>query len=191
MQAYLPLTHEPTRSVAIVARTAVDPMNAARDVETAVQSLDRDLPVTKLQPMTALMSEALSRQRLSTVVLAVFALVAMLVAAVGLYGVVAHSVTERTREIGVRMALGAEGRHVLRLFVRQGLVTAAVGTAIGLGGAALLTRVLEHLLFGVTPSDPLTLGSVAFLLLAVALVACYVPARRAARIDPLIALKAD
>ena len=191
MQAFLPLTHEPTRSVAIVARTSVDPMHAARDVETVVQSLDKDLPVTKMQPMTSLMSDAISRQRLSTVVLAVFAIVAMLVAAVGLYGVVAHSVTERTREIGVRMALGAEGRQVLRLFVRQGLLTAAVGTVIGLGGAAVLTRVLENLLFGVKPSDPLTLGAVALLLLVVALVACYVPARRAARIDPLIALKAD
>ena len=124
-------------------------------------------------------------------VLAVFAAVAMLVAAVGLYGVVAHSVTERTREIGVRMALGAEGRQVLRLFVRQGLLTAAAGTAIGLVGAAGLTRVLESLLFGVKPTDPLTLGAVAALLLAVALVACYVPARRASRIDPLIALRAD
>jgi putative ABC transport system permease protein len=191
MQAFLPLTQEPPRSVAIVARTSVDPMNAARDVETVVQSLDKDMPVTKMQPMTALMSDAISRQRLSMVVLAVFAIVALLVAAVGLYGVVAHSVTERTREIGVRMALGAEGRQVLRLFVRQGLLTAAAGTAIGLVGAAGLTRVLESLLFGVKPTDPLTLGIVAALLLAVALVACYVPARRAARIDPLIALRAD
>ena len=191
MQAFLPLTQEPPRSVGIVARTSVDPMNAARDVETVVQSLDKDLPVTKMQPMTALMSGAISRQRLSMVVLAVFAAVAMLVAAVGLYGVVAHSVTERTREIGVRMALGAEGRQVLRLFVRQGLLTAAAGTAIGLVGAAGLTRVLESLLFGVKPTDPLTLGAVAALLLAVALVACYVPARRASRIDPLIALRAD
>jgi putative ABC transport system permease protein len=191
MQAFLPLTQLAPLSVAIVARTSVDPMNATRDVETVVQSLDKDLPVTKMQPMTALMSDAISRQRLSMVVLAVFAIVAMLVAAVGLYGVVAHSVTERTREIGVRMALGAEGRQVLQLFVRQGLLTAAAGTAIGLVGAAGLTRVLESLLFGVKPTDPLTLGVVAALLLAVALVACYVPARRAARIDPLIALRAD
>jgi putative ABC transport system permease protein len=121
----------------------------------------------------------------------VFAIVAVLVAAVGLYGVVAHSVTERTREIGVRLALGAEGRQVLGLFVRQGLVTAAVGTIVGLAGAATMTRVLEKLLFVVKPSDPATLGGVALLLLVVAGVACYIPARRAARIDPLAALRAE
>jgi putative ABC transport system permease protein len=191
MQVFIPITQDTPRSVAIVARTAVDPMNATHDVEGALQAVDRDVPVIKVQPMTALMSDAISRQRLSLVVLAVFAIVAVIVAAVGLYGVIAHSVTERTREIGVRMALGAEGRQVLGLFVRQGLVTAAAGTAVGLGGAALLTRVLEKLLFGVKPSDPATLGAVAILLLVVAGVACYIPARRAARIDPLAALRTE
>jgi putative ABC transport system permease protein len=191
MQVFLPITQETPRSIAIVARTSGEPMNVARDLEAAVQSINHDVPLTKVQPMTALMSDAIARQRLSLVVLAVFAMVAVLVAAVGLYGVVAHSVTERTREIGVRLALGAEGRQVLGLFVRQGLVTAAVGTIIGLGGAAMMTRVLEKLLFGVKPSDPATLGGVAFLLLVVAGVACYIPARRAARIDPLAALRAE
>jgi putative ABC transport system permease protein len=191
MQVFIPIAQETPRSVAIVARTSVEPMNVARDLETAVQSINHDVPLTKVQPMTALMSDAIARQRLSLVVLAVFAVVAVLVAAVGLYGVVAHSVTERTREIGVRMALGAEGRQVLGLFVRQGLITAAAGTIIGLGGAVVLTRALEKLLFGVKPSDPATLGAVAVLLLAVAGVACYIPARRAARIDPLSALRAE
>jgi putative ABC transport system permease protein len=191
MQVFIPFTQETPRSVAIVARTSVDPMRVARDLEAAVQSIDHDIPVTNLQPMTALMSDAIARQRLSLVLLAVFALVAVLVAAVGLYGVVAHSVTERTREIGVRMALGAEGRQVLRLFVWQGLITAAAGTVVGLGGTAVLTRALEKLLFGVTPFDPATLATVAILLLAVAGVACYIPARRAAAIDPLTALRAE
>lgn len=191
MQVFMPLMQEPARSLAIVARTSVDPMHVARDLESVVQSVDHDVPLMRVQPMTALMSDAIARQRLSLVVLAVFAVVAVLVAAVGLYGVVAHSVTERTREIGVRMALGAEGRQVLGLFVRQGLVTAAAGTLVGLGGTALLTRALEKLLFGVKPSDPVTLTAVAVLLLLVAAVACYIPARRAARIDPLAALRAE
>jgi putative ABC transport system permease protein len=191
MQVFMPIAQETPRSVAIVARTSVEPMQVVRDIEAAVQSLNHDVPLTNVQPMTALMSDAIARQRLSLIVLAVFAVVAVLVAAVGLYGVVAHSVTERTREIGVRMALGAEGRQVLGLFVRQGLVTAAAGTVIGLGGAAAVTRVLEKLLFGVKPSDPATLGSVAALILVVAAIACYIPARRAARIDPLLALRAE
>jgi len=191
MQVFIPLTQDTPRSVAIVARTSVEPMRVARDLEAAVQSVNHDVPLTNVQPMTALMSDAIARQRLSLVVLAVFAVVAVLVAAVGLYGVVAHSVTERTREIGVRMALGAEGGQVLGLFVRQGLFTATVGIFIGLAGAAMLTRALEKLLFGVKPSDPATLGSVAVLLLVIAAVACYIPARRAARIDPLTALRAE
>ncbi len=191
MQAFLPLRQEASRSAAIVARTTIEPMSAAAAVEAAVQSLDKDLPVASVKPMTELMRSAIARQRLSTAILSVFAIVAILIAAVGLYGIVAHSVTERTREIGVRMALGAEGRQVLGLFVRQGLVTAAIGTAIGLGGAALLARALESLLFNVKPSDPLTLAAVSSLLLVVAGIACYLPARRAARIDPLLALRAE
>ena len=191
MQVFIPITQDTPRSIAIVARTSVDPMAVARDIEAAVQSVNHDVPLTKMQPMTALMSDAIARQRLSLVVFAVFAIVAVLVAAVGLYGVVAHTVTERTREIGVRMALGAEGRQILGLFVRQGLITATVGTVIGLGGAAVLTRALEKLLFGVKPSDPATLGAMALLLLGIAGVACYIPARRAASVDPLAALRAE
>ncbi|MCA1562924.1 MAG: FtsX-like permease family protein [Acidobacteria bacterium] len=137
------------------------------------------------------MRDAVARQRVSTVILALFSAVAILLAAVGLYGVVSHSVTERTREIGVRMALGAERGQVLRLFVRNGLATAAAGTVIGLAGALALSRSLESLLFEVKPSDPLTFVAVAVLLLAVAMVACYLPARRAAGIDPLLALRTE
>jgi putative ABC transport system permease protein len=121
----------------------------------------------------------------------VFAVVAIVLAAVGLYGVVAHSVTERTREIGVRMALGAEQSSVLRLFVVHGLATAAVGTIAGLAGAAALSRWLEDLLFGVQPTDPATFAAVAGLLLLVSVAACYLPARRAARVDPLVALRSE
>jgi putative ABC transport system permease protein len=147
------------------------------------------LPVTRVLPMTQLMQNAVARQRLSTMIFAVFAIVAIVLAAVGLYGVVSHSVTERTREIGVRMALGAEHAQVLRLFVTHGIVTAAAGTLAGLAGAAVLSRWLETLLFGVQPTDPATLLGVALILLVVAAVACYIPARRAARVDPLVALR--
>jgi len=191
MQAFLPIAQEPSRSVAIVLRTATEPAAIARVVEAAVHQVQPDLPVSRMQAMTQLMQSSVARQRLSATILAVFSIVAIVLAAVGLYGVSSHSVTERTREIGVRMALGAERRQVLRLFVRQGLTTALAGTVAGLGGALLLARWLETLLFGVTPTDPPTLAAVSLLLLAVAAAACYIPARRAARTDPLIALRTE
>jgi putative ABC transport system permease protein len=191
MQAFLPLTQSPSRSVAIVVRTAGDPDALARPVEAAVQALEKELPLTRVLPMTRLMRDAVARQRLSTVILAVFAIVAIVLAAVGLYGVVAHSVTERTREIGVRMALGAEQSQVLQLFVVHGLGTALVGTIAGLGGALMLSRWLEGMLFGVEPTDPVTFAAVALLLLIIAAAACYLPARRASRVDPLVALRCE
>lgn len=191
MQAFLPLEQNPSRSVAIVLRTSTEPETVARAVEAAIQGVEKELPVMRVLPMTRLMQDAVARQRLSTLILGVFAIVAIVLAAVGLYGVVAHSVTERTREIGVRMALGAERAQVLRLFVTHGVVTAAVGTVVGLSGAAVLSRWLETLLFHVEPTDPATFAAVAILLLGVSAVACYIPARRAARVDPLIALRAE
>jgi putative ABC transport system permease protein len=191
LQAFLPLPQAPSRSLAIVVRTSTEPASLARAVESAVQEIEKELPVARLLPMTRLMQNAVARQRLSTVILFVFAVVAIVLAAVGLYGVVAHNVTERTREIGVRMALGAERAQVLRLFVVHGVTTAAAGTIAGLAGAMLLSRWLETLLFRVKPSDPPTLAAVAVLLLAVTAVACYIPARRAARVDPLVALRAE
>jgi putative ABC transport system permease protein len=191
MQTFLPLAQSPTRSLAIVLRTSTDPERLARVVEAAVHRVDKELPVTRITPMTRLMQEGVARQRLSAVILAVFAIVAMVLASVGLYGVVAHSVTERTREIGVRMALGAERAQVVRLFVTQGVLTAAAGTIAGLAGAAGLSRWMETLLFGVEATDPATLGAVASALLIVAAASCYIPARRAARLDPLMALKTE
>ena len=123
--------------------------------------------------------------------LTVFAGVALTLASVGLYGVVAHGVTERTHEIGVRMALGAEARHVLGLVVRQGLSMATIGTAIGVASAIALSRWIQGLLFGVTATDPMTFAAVVATLLAVAFVACYVPAWRATRVDPTTALRAE
>jgi putative ABC transport system permease protein len=191
MQAYLPVTQVAPRSVALVARTAVDPLHLGSGIRAAVQAFDRDLPVTRVTTMEQLMSRSIARQRLSTVILALFAGVALLVAAVGLYGVVAYNVTARTREIGVRMALGARRAHVLRLFIVQGLTMAAAGILLGLVAALSLSRALESLLFGVEPTDIATLTAVAGVLLSVAALACYVPARRASRTDPLVALRTE
>jgi putative ABC transport system permease protein len=191
MQVFLPLTQETPRSVAIVARTAVEPDTLSKALESAVQALQPDLPVMRILPMTSLMSTAVATRRLSTMILAVFGIVAILIAAVGLYGVVSHSVTERTREIGLRMALGAERRTILHLFVGQGLMTAAAGIVVGIAGALGLSSWLRQIVFGVEPTDPVTLAVVATILLGVAAIACYVPARRATRVDPLVALKAE
>jgi putative ABC transport system permease protein len=137
------------------------------------------------------MSSAIARQRLSTVILAVFAGIALVLAAVGLYGVVSQNVTERTREIGLRMALGSGQGAVLRLFVLNGIAIAAVGTVAGLAGAYFLSRWMASMLFEVEPTDALTFTAVPIVLLLVAAIACYIPARRAARLDPLQALRQE
>jgi len=191
LQIFLPLPQLPVRNVAFVVRTSTEPEGLAAALESAVHRVQPDLPVARILAMTQLMTRAVAGRQLSTMIFAVFAAVAMLIAAVGLYGVVSQSVTERTREIGVRMALGAGRRRVLGMFLRQGLVTALVGIAAGTAGAVLLSKWVEQLVFNVAPRDPSTLGAVACLLLAVAALACYVPARRATRVDPLVALKAD
>ena len=191
MQAYLPLVHEPSRSLAIVARAAGDPAALVPAIEGVVQQVNKDLPLYEMRTMDEMLGTSIARQRMSMMVFVVFAVVALTLASVGLYGVVAHGVTERTHEIGVRIALGAEQRHVLGLVVRQGLSMALLGTAIGVAGSVALSRWIQGLLFGVTATDPLTLGAVVAMLLAVALVACYVPAWRATQVDPTTALRAE
>jgi putative ABC transport system permease protein len=191
MQAYLPLVHEPSRSLAIVARTQGDPASLGPAVEGLVEQLNKDLPLFQVRTMDDMLGTSIARQRMSMLVFAVFAVVALTLASVGLYGVVAHGVTERTHEIGVRMALGAEARHVLRLVVRQGLSMALIGMAIGIGASLALSRWIEGLLFGVTANDPATIAGVVVTLLGVALIACYVPAWRATRVDPTTALRAE
>jgi putative ABC transport system permease protein len=160
-------------------------------IEGIIHDLDRDLPVFQVRTMETLLDGSIARERMSMLVFTVFAIVALTLASVGLYGVVAHGVTERTHEIGVRMALGAEARHVLGLVVRQGLTMALVGTVIGVAAAVALSRWIQALLFGVTATDPLTFAAVVATLLAVATVACYIPAWRATRVDPTMALRAE
>jgi putative ABC transport system permease protein len=174
-----------------VIRTAVDPTSLVPPLEGRVRDLDKDLPLMPARTMDQVLDTSIARERVSMIIFVVFAVVALTLASVGLYGVVAHSVAERTHEIGVRMALGAEARHVLGLVVRQGLSTALVGTVIGVAAAVALSRWIRGLLFGVTPTDPATFAAVAATLLAIATLACYIPAWRATRVDPTTALRAE
>jgi putative ABC transport system permease protein len=191
MQAYLPLVHDGARSLALVVRSATEPSSIAAAVEAIVRGLDKDLPLFQVRTMEQMLDASIARERMSMLIFGVFAIVALALASVGLYGVVAHGVTERTHEIGVRMALGAESRHVLGLVVRQGLSMAVVGTVIGVAGAFALSRWIQALLFGVTATDPATFAAVVATLLGVAAIACYVPAWRATRVDPTTALRAE
>jgi len=191
MQVYMPFSQEPTTHVAIVVRTLTEPASLVASLEGAAHSLDRDIPVYSLRTMDQVLQAAIARQRMAMLVLVVFAGVALTLASVGLHGVVSHGVAERRHEIGVRMALGADARQVVRLVVGQGLTTAVIGTVVGVAGALALARSIRGLLFGVTDADPLTFFAVVALVAVVTLVACYLPARRATRVDPTIALRAD
>jgi putative ABC transport system permease protein len=175
--------------VSLLVRTASDPEAFVPAVRRAVQEVDPNQPVYNVQTMGQVVSDSVASQRLSMMLLLVFAAVAVILAAVGIYGVMSYAVAQRTHEIGIRMALGAQGRDVLRMVVRQGMLMVLAGVGVGLLGSLALTRLMSSLLFGVSATDPLTFAGVALLLFAVALVACLVPARRATKVDPMIALR--
>ena len=156
-----------------------------------MNAMDRTLPIIRLRTMDDVFSDSISRRRFLAQLLGVFAGLALVLAAVGTYGVLSYLVTERQREIGIRMALGADRTSVLSLVLRQGLSTAVIGLVIGVAGALGLTRLARSLLVEVQPADPLTFGTVAGVITLVALAACVVPARRATRVDPMVALRAD
>ena len=177
------------RSTNVVIRTTTDPMSIVGGVRNVVHDMDPDQPIARVQPMTAWVDASVSTQRYRTTLLALFAALAMVLAATGIYGVMSYTVAQRTHEIGVRMALGARRHDVLKLVVRQGMMLALVGVVLGLVGASLLTRVMSTLLFQVTARDPITFAVVAALLIAVAFFACFVPALRATKVDPLVALR--
>jgi predicted permease len=188
---YFPQTQFPARSLYVTVRSGADPASLSAAVVREVHALDPDLPVARVQVMDRWVEQSLARQRFSTALLAAFAGVALLLAAIGIYGVTTYLVAQSTREIGIRLALGASQRVVLGQVLREGMTVAVSGAATGLAGALALARLMDGLLFGVHARDPLTFAAVAGGLLAVALVATYLPARRAARVDPLVALRAD
>ena len=173
----------------LAVRTNVDPLNVASMVTNSIREVDAEVPLLNIQTMEESVSASLSPQRFTMLLLVAFAGTALLLAAAGIYGVMAYMVTRRTQEIGVRMALGAAASDVLRLVIGQGMWTTAIGVAIGIGGAFALTRSMQSLLFGVSTTDPMTLGAVVLLLAAVSVFACWVPARRATKVDPLVALR--
>lgn len=159
------------------------------EVKKEVWSLDRQIPVSNVQSMDELLSVSLAEERFDMLLLGAFAGLALILAAVGIYGVMAYTVSQRTHEIGIRIALGAQRGDVVRLVVGQGAKLALAGIIVGLAGAFALTRLMASLLFDVTPTDPLTFAAVAIVLAMVALAACYIPARRAMRVDPMTALR--
>ncbi|HSE38534.1 MAG TPA: FtsX-like permease family protein, partial [Blastocatellia bacterium] len=175
----------------LVVRTTGDPLALTSAVRAAVQSVDKDQPVSNIASIAQIISNSVGEPRFRTLLLSVFAALALILAGVGIYGVMSYTVARRTHEIGIRMALGARPGDTIRLVVGEGLTLALIGVAVGLAGAFWLTRLLSSLLFGVSATDPLTFAVIAVLLTSVAAVACYIPARRAARVDPMIALRCE
>lgn len=175
----------------LVVRTKSDPAAIAAAVRQAVWAVDKDQPVSNVRTLDQVFAAAISQERFQALMLGLFAALALLLACVGLYGVISYAVVQRTHEIGVRMALGAQPVDVLRLVIRQGMTLTLAGLVVGIVAGTFVTRVLTDMLFGVTPRDPLTFAGVPVLLVVVAFLACYIPARRATRIDPLTALRAE
>jgi predicted permease len=175
--------------MSLAVRTTGDPLNVASMLTNAIREVDAEVPLLNVRTMDASVSASLSPQRFTMLLLAAFAGTALLLAAAGIYGVMAYMVTRRTREIGVRMALGAVAGDVLKLVIGQAMWTTAVGVVIGVAGSLALMRTMQSMLFGVRATDPLTVIGVVLLLAAVSLLACWIPARRATKIDPLVALR--
>jgi putative ABC transport system permease protein len=172
-------------------RTAVDPLTLQAAVRREIQAVDREAPASNIRTMEQYLAASVAPRRFNLWLLTVFAGVALALAASGLYGVISYGVAQRRHEIGIRMALGARGSDVLKLVIGQGMALAIIGVALGLVASLALTRLMETLLFSVSATDPLTFIAIALLLILVALLACYIPARRAAKVDPLIALRCD
>jgi predicted permease len=186
---YYPITQQARSGMAIVLKTGLDPQTLVSQLRSAVQSLDPEQPVSDVRTMDQWIARSLENRRSPMVLLAIFGGVALVLSAIGIYGVLAFGVAQRVREFGIRQALGADRRSILSLVFAQGLKTAGVGVVIGLGMSIALTRYMQSVLFGVTPYDLTVFGGVTVLLLAVAAAACYIPALRATRIDPMVALR--
>jgi len=195
-EIYRPLNQIPskykagyTRATDMLVKTSVNPLSLVGAIKKEIRLIDEAQPIAQVQTLDDKLSNSMAPQRLNLLLLGIFALIALSLASAGLYGVMSYAVTQRTHEIGVRMALGAQRRDVLKLIVRQGMGLLTIGIGLGLAGAFAATRLMNSLLFNVTARDPLTFGVVTLVLTIVALLACYIPARRATKVDPLVALR--
>ena len=188
---YLPFDQAPLGDVSVLVRATASPALTINNTRSAIKEVDAELPVFDVKLMTDVVSESVAQPRFYAILLGSFAGIALVIAALGIYGVISYAVSQRTRELGIRIALGAQRESVLRLVIGQGLTLTLVGIAVGLAGAFLLTRLIATMLFGVAPSDPLTFVGVAAMFVLVACLASYLPARRAAGVDPIIAMRAE
>lgn len=188
-EMYIPFPQFPSSFMTLVVRTEGDPLNYVSGVRSQVMSVDKNQPISNVHTMEQLLSNSVAERRFNMLLLGVFGVVALLLSAVGIYGVMSYAVEQRTHELGVRMALGAQTSHVLALVVREGMLLVLAGLGVGITAAFALTRLMSSLLYGVSATDPVTFAAIAVLLGAVALLACYVPARRATKVDPMVALR--
>ena len=188
---YASLAQYPFSSLTLVVRTSAAPASLAAPLRSIVRNLDREVPVFSVQTMAERVASSVGRPRFFTTLVALFAIVALVLAAVGLYGVIAYAVSQRTHELGIRVALGATTQRISAMVIREGLALTAVGAGLGIVAALAAGSVVASLLFGVTARDPITLAGVVVVLAAVAMVASWLPARRAARVDPLVAMRGE
>ena len=188
---YLPLSQWPVSQMTVVLRTSVPPTGLTDTVRSAVYAVDPNLPLSNIRTLDQIVAKSISQPRFYMTLLGIFAAVALVLAAIGIFGVLSYAVAQRTREIGIRMALGAREGSVVRMVVRQAMTLVLTGVLVGTVAALFLSRTMTKMLFSVQPTDPVTFGSVALVLVGVALLACYVPARRATRVDPMAALRAE
>jgi putative ABC transport system permease protein len=178
-----------TRATDMIVKTSVDPLSLIGAIKREIRVIDKDQPIAQVQTLADKLSESIAPQEFTLLLLGIFALIALLLACAGIFGVMSYTVTQRTHEIGVRMALGAQRFDVLKLVIREGMTVVLIGVVLGFGGAFATTRLMTSLLFEVTAKDPITFAMVTVVLAIVALIACYLPARRATKVDPLVALR--
>jgi putative ABC transport system permease protein len=189
VQGYFPFNQIPNGGMTVIIKGASDPNQLIAAVRQQVKAIDPDQPIYSIRTMDDIRAESIAPERLNLTLLSIFAGIALVLAVVGIYGVMSYAVTQRTHEIGIRMAIGAESRHVFQMILGQGMTLALIGVALGLVGAFALTRLMTTMLFGVEATDPATFAAIAALLTTVALVACYIPGRRATKVDPVVSLR--
>ena len=189
VQGYYPYAQAPQSSMTIIMKGASDPNQLIGSVRAAIKEIDPDQPIYSVRTMDEIRAESVQNERLNLTLLSLFAGIALVLAIVGIYGVMSYSVTQRTHEIGIRMAIGARPRDVFTMIMGHGMKLAVIGVVIGLIGAFALTRLMASMLFGVEPTDATTYGGIAALLLGVSLLACYLPGRRATKVEPTVSLR--